>query len=383
MYGHANSYSTGTSKTYQLEDLLPLPPTDDELSSYKDHKANPHPTTYLERHSKHRNRRKLPNLLTSGIVAKLRKSEGDEKHYHPIHKKSTVSFLFKSHYNSSEGSGRVTKETVKREGSGLDDGFKNGDGDLDGMRPGTGWEHIGGFLPYLNPYKDDDEGPLLLDLNDKPKETKPKKVKEETTMDKIEKAQVVVEKRRRRLRERRALGLPPESLVVQPEVTIITDENYAYGRREKPQKEALSRDATVLTSVPGTGSRTAEGSIEKKHKSFLRIPTYMHSRAATDFITTRSRNISKAGLKWTVPKDEEVGPIGIGQKPMKRANTLTQLCRSSYPVTDALHKHGTSITKVQGKVLRSGDMRISKIWHRPVDQFVHPMQMANEDIAIS
>ena len=71
-----------------------------------------------------------------------------------------------------------------------------------------------------------------------------------------------------------------------------------------------------------------------------------------------------------------------------RRHTLPgRLCRNTYPVTEAMHKHGTSVSKRTVKAPnKPGDWQVCKFWKRPLDNKLYklsPYQMASEDIQIN
>ena len=55
------------------------------------------------------------------------------------------------------------------------------------------------------------------------------------------------------------------------------------------------------------------------------------------------------------------------------------------PLTDGLHKEGSSVTKRKGKVLGHSDIKVAKVWVRPSTDMtgtIPPIQMAREDIKL-
>ena len=110
-----------------------------------------------------------------------------------------------------------------------------------------------------------------------------------------------------------------------------------------------------------------------------------------NFISQDSQRIDSAGVDWLIKNSDELIPslkqehtlnLNIPKQNNARKTIPGKLCTNKYPVTEALNKHGTSLTKQKGRILLPGDCNINKVWHRRLSNvyLLSPYQMAREDI---
>ena len=143
------------------------------------------------------------------------------------------------------------------------------------------------------------------------------------------------------------------------------------------------------------GSQEQKGS-RKKHMTVADarfkpppIPARFTFPKCKDFIVTEDQKIENVDVGWKMQsmfKRNTVESTTYKKNDFRRNTLPGRLCRSTFPVTDAMHKHGTSVSKRSAKALnKPGDWKICKFWKRSLDNGLHkvsPYQMAFEDIRI-
>ena len=104
-----------------------------------------------------------------------------------------------------------------------------------------------------------------------------------------------------------------------------------------------------------------------------------------------SRHVSVPGIgvNWSFPPaspqfsdDRDTASEGSGGSSRIDSG---RLYRNSYPVTEALHKEGVSVTMSMGRALTPGDVNIFKVWPRRLDEkmlmSLDPVFIAKQDTA--
>ena len=122
-------------------------------------------------------------------------------------------------------------------------------------------------------------------------------------------------------------------------------------------------------------SISSEGEAKKKRDDpFNKVPGLYVFPKVKDFVKRKNK---LAGFDWKVARDEPAereGPSG---------RFFHNLTRHTFPVTEALHREGTSITKRKAAVLnKPGMFNVTKVWKRPSEKFDLPTVMAKKDIYV-
>ena len=100
-----------------------------------------------------------------------------------------------------------------------------------------------------------------------------------------------------------------------------------------------------------------------------------------DFISRENTmvDMNNAVLEWKLPTKGYHPAQPACQRQTACSVSGGKLCRSFYPVTEALHREGTSVSKVKGRSLGAGDCLVAKVWPRNLEKFATPLEMATED----
>ena len=177
----------------------------------------------------------------------------------------------------------------------------------------------------------------------------------------------------------------------------ITPGNYSPAKKKRRGKSKDSNTKQKETKIKFS-SRTTPGESPdaKTPKSFTKGGDnrgWFPFPKDRDFISPDSKRIDSAGVDWMMKTTDDLYARPITRReptvrmniPDANASKKTipgKLCRNKCPVTEALNRHGTSLTKQKGKILQPGDCNINKVWRRRLSNvfLLSPHQMAREDI---
>ena len=118
------------------------------------------------------------------------------------------------------------------------------------------------------------------------------------------------------------------------------------------------------------------------------IPAKFTFPKCTDFIVMEDNAVKNLSIGWKI---NSMFKTNIVESTTYKKNELCgstirgQLRKEVFPVTEAMNKHGTSISKRRVKALKPGDITVSKVWNRSLKRessAVSPYKMAREDVRI-
>ncbi len=206
-----------------------------------------------------------------------------------------------------------------------------------------------------------------------------------------------VEKMRRRIREDKLAGISTNYSMPNTQ----SKSNSAYSKRKRKEfrvKKNVRIHAPLKKSADNNKSEKkpeteAKEEAEKKENDnkFKPPPIKAHFDfpKGKDFIVTEEKNIKELHIEWMVKsmfKKNTVESTTYRPDSDKKNTIPGQISKNLNPVTEALHKHGTSLTKRTAKALnRPGDWGVCKVWKRQSENFpsnLSPHLMAKEDINI-
>lgn len=178
-----------------------------------------------------------------------------------------------------------------------------------------------------------------------------------------------------KMREDAVAGVPTEFSFGNHNIKIIHEGKFKRrkGRRlrqhcQSPAKASSEGSQSVASSARGTSRSNSAGTKSVSISGGYTFPK------AKDFIPRESR-MSDSRFTWDASKAGH----------FKQSDLKGRLCRQSYPVTEALHREGTSVTKLKGTVPDAFD--VSKVWLRPMDkEDVHkmiPAEIARTDLQVT
>ena len=203
-----------------------------------------------------------------------------------------------------------------------------------------------------------------------------------------------VEKMRRRIREDKLAGISTNYSMPN------SQSNSAYSKRKRkefrvkknvrihdPMKKSVNDKSTDKSETGGK-----EDSEKKENDNKFKPPpikAHFEFPKGKDFIVTEEKNIKELHIEWMVKsmfKKNTVESTTYRPETDKKSTIPGHISKNLNPVTEALHKHGTSLTKRTAKALnRPGDWGVCKVWKRQSENFprnLNPHLMAKEDISI-
>ena len=116
------------------------------------------------------------------------------------------------------------------------------------------------------------------------------------------------------------------------------------------------------------------------------IPAKFTFPKCKDFIVMQDNVVENLSIGWKINSMFKTNFVESTtyKKHESRGNTVRgQLRKELFPVTEAMNKHGTSVSRRTAKALKPGDITVSKVWSRSLKRessAVSPYQMAREDV---
>ena len=166
--------------------------------------------------------------------------------------------------------------------------------------------------------------------------------------------------------------------------------------------KGINREDTLKVIAENVHNRTA--TVTKEHKKDQRneknttysdprfkpppIPAKFTFPKCKDFIVMEDNAVKNVSIGWKINSMSKTNIVESTtyKKHELRGNTIRgQLRKELFPVTEAMNKHGTSVSRRTAKALKPGDFTVSKVWNRSLKResnAVSPYQMAREDVYI-
>ena len=230
--------------------------------------------------------------------------------------------------------------------------------------------------PTLDRNKDTEHGSPQVEWNNS---MLPASAPERLTRNPTQEAIDVARKSRLKSMGDALAGINRDYLTEKPKLKLLFDKK----SRRKSRGISFSAPPKKISCVS-----TKEG----RSKTSLRknIPGRYQFPKESDFITPHHQKLETPGIELNVRPREESSDGRQAKRSTKsefymptKATGPGKLCRNFYPVTEALHRHGTSVTKTKAKPLSKGEWNVQKVWNRPSDLISHPSVMAREDIHLA
>ncbi|KAI0207566.1 hypothetical protein LSAT2_007777, partial [Lamellibrachia satsuma] len=158
---------------------------------------------------------------------------------------------------------------------------------------------------------------------------------------------------------------PPTCLV------IYEDDLHRFRRKRKEAK----REARLAEKLAAASEGKPSVDDRRRSPSRARFPK------TTDFISREQTKVdmNNSILEWKLPTRSCRQSQPVFHRPTACSVSGGKLCRSFYPVTEALHREGTSVSKLKGRSLGPGDCLVAKVWPRNLQKYATPLEMATED----
>ncbi|ELU12858.1 hypothetical protein CAPTEDRAFT_198654 [Capitella teleta] len=194
----------------------------------------------------------------------------------------------------------------------------------------------------------------------------------ENILSAVDEALETVVKMKIKRREDLLAGVPSQFAFGQSSIKVFPTE-------ESTSSKRLQCSVTFMDSIRGNRSLDSAGpDAQSSTKSKASapgsgVPKRFQFPKRQDFYPRKRRN-DLNGYEWSLSgeKQNDRGHPGI-------------ICRCAYPVTEGLHREGTSVTTLKGIVPKSLD--VSKVWQRPIDEMrakqVIPLEMARMDTTLT
>ena len=345
----------------------------------KEKKCTPKQSIIEEKASNNRQYRIGPNLLSKSMLAKLRKAD-------PNRREDPLKRIRQFSRQQERGKSRDNKAIVVINIQDMGGGFQ------DYSTPGT----VG---PNLHARRSLFPGGPVIPSTRGMSPTS----QWEHASQRVNLAFEHVQKVANRQRDDQLSGLPTNAFQLMepqgPQLKVVTEiKASVYNRRKRQQKrmqeevhnEEISKDSkktpeSLKHNIPN-------GFVFPKEENFIREKTKIE-KIGVDWQISNDKDSLVNGDSLSVSSQSEPfkprsrpnpppPPLSLG--PRRNSTIPGRLCRTSYPVTEALHRHGTSITKLRGKTLQPGDINVSKVWPRKLDTNSHtkvtPIEMALKDV---
>ena len=180
-----------------------------------------------------------------------------------------------------------------------------------------------------------------------------------------------------RQRDDNESGVPKEFSFLEPECKVVYEGSAVeYKRRKRAKAAAAAAKRDAETSDGEQISDRMSRSL--KQRSFFSSKSSNNGSMGTAghfmlpaVICSGVQNT--AGVDWKVVQETN-GQNCTGPKRLER-------CKTMYPVTDEMHRQGTSVSMTRGRALNAGEWNVAKVWQRRhIESDMIPVQMANEDI---
>ena len=187
----------------------------------------------------------------------------------------------------------------------------------------------------------------------------------------IQKAVDTVRQSRKKWITDRVTGVPRQFEFEKPHFKLVYDKSGQYRR-----KSSTFGDLQSAKSDDDDQSSSKDDKPKKPTKP--EIPGFYGFPKEEHFIPREALSVQEAGVDWSLsPSNRRAAHAEDPVVPPKPPAHLRQRCRVSFPVTEALHREGTSITKIKAKTLRPGEMKVSKVWQQDTaDPCVPPAHLA-------
>ena len=157
-----------------------------------------------------------------------------------------------------------------------------------------------------------------------------------------------------------------------PTCLVIYEDGLHRFRRKRKEAKREARLAEKLAAA-SEGKPSVDG--RRRSPSRARFPK------TTDFISREQTKVdmNNSILEWKLPTRSCRQSQPVFHRPTACSVSGGKLCRSFYPVTEALHREGTSVSKLKGRSLGPGDCLVAKVWPRNLQKYATPLEMATED----
>ena len=194
--------------------------------------------------------------------------------------------------------------------------------------------------------------------------------REEVVTRRVEQALEETRRAKEKQREDVLAGVPRHYAFKPPKCLVIYEDDLQRFRRKRRKANREARLAERRRAA-------SEGKAPGKRVS----PSRTAFPKVTDFISREQTRIDmdNATLEWTLPTRSYHHSQPAVHRPVACGVSGGKLCRSFYPVTEALHREGTSVSKLKGRSLAPGDCLVAKVWPRNLQKFATPLEMATED----
>ena len=197
----------------------------------------------------------------------------------------------------------------------------------------------------------------------------------------IQKAAETVRQARKQLRKDKVNGVPRQFAYTQPKFKVVYDTSGQYRRRQNQrllcwndQMHVINAEDLCSNLPAGDASNRQDNNRKTAENNKKTIKAdisgeYIFPKEGS-FIPSEPNLVQEAGVDWIVK------PSASRWRPLIKAPGIHRRCRAPFPVTEALHREGTSVTKIKAKTLRQGDVQVAKVWMGPCDPNVPPAHVA-------
>ena len=201
-------------------------------------------------------------------------------------------------------------------------------------------------------------------------EVEVRRKREEDVTRRVEAAMEETRRAKEKQREDVLAGVPRHYAFKPPKCLVIYEDDLQRFRRKRRKANREARLAERRRAA-SEGGKAPGRRVSPSRTAFPKV---------TDFISREQTRIDmdNATLEWTLPTRSYHQQPAV-PRPVACGVSGGKLCRSFYPVTEALHREGTSVSKLKGRSLAPGDCLVAKVWPRNLQKFATPLEMATED----
>ncbi len=184
-------------------------------------------------------------------------------------------------------------------------------------------------------------------------------------------------------------GVTDDFKVTQPRIKVMMHDKKKKQDKHRERGVSFGGDEHFDNAWGSNWNNTDE---KKSTKFKSKVPGRYVFPKRSDFVYREQTKIEPANVDWVLKSVVDNKKVEKERESYKKGGVLNhgtdkkgitgKLCRNSYPVTEALHKHGTSETKIKAHPPKVGEIAIEKVWHRRSENFTTPLQMAQQDIHV-